>query len=154
VLSADLIEGFKKAGILRRYNAGEPIFLANEPSTGMYLILTGEVEIMRRLETGEQLKVATVGAGQTMGEISLLLGQPHSATVTAKDEVECYLLTQTRLDDLRREDSDLALQLFEILAYTLAGHIGDLNRQLDNARTELGQIKKRIDDEKNNFSYF
>ena len=154
MLSADIIDGFKRAGIPRNYKAGEPVFLENEPSTGMYLILNGEVEVLRRVGNGDQIRVATVGAGQTMGEISLLLAQPHSATVVAMSEVECSLLTQTRLNDLRREEPDLSLQLFEILAYTLAGHIGDLNRQLDEARQEIQELKANQNAGKSDFSYF
>lgn len=154
MLSADLIDGFKKAGIPRKYRAGEAVFLANEPSTGMYLILNGEVEVFRRLENGEQLKVATVVAGQTMGEISLLLGQPHSATVIAKTDLECALLTQNRLEDLRNDDPELALRLFEILAYTLAGHIGYLNRQIDQSRAEINRLNERVKELSTDFSYF
>jgi thioredoxin reductase (NADPH) len=154
MLRADVLEGFKKAGIARNYQAEEPIFLANEPSTGMYLILKGEVKVVRRNEAGEQVEVAHMGPGQTMGEISLLLGQPHSATVIAKNEVETLLLTQTKLDELRRIDSDLALRLYEILAFTLAGHLMDVNRQLASARREIGQLKKKIDEQAQVYSYF
>ena len=84
MLGADIFEGFKKAGIPRHYHADEPIVLENEPTTGMYLILKGEVRVLRRTPAGEQIEVATMGAGQTMGEVSLELQQreqQHSSQV-------------------------------------------------------------------------
>ena len=146
MLGADIFEGFKKAGIPRHYHADEPIVLENEPTTGMYLILKGEVRVLRRTPAGEQIEVATMGAGQTMGEVSLLLDQPHSATVIAKTDVEASLLTHTRLEDLRRDDPELALRLFEILAFTLAGHLMGMNRQADEHRRRIQQLEQRLKD--------
>jgi len=154
MLGADIIEGFKRAGIPRSYKPNEPVFLENEPSTGMYLILHGEVKVMRRTLTGEQMQVAMMGAGQTMGEISLLLNQPHSATVIAKTELEASLLTNSRLDDLRREDPELALRLFEILAFTLANHIIDQNRQLDELRKKVKRMEEQFEENTSSFSYY
>src|SRR5688500_494105 len=154
MLRADIVQGFKKAGIPRQYRAGEPIFLANEPSTGMYLILKGEVKVVRRNEKGDQETVATMGPGQTMGEISLLLGQPHSATVIAQTDVDASLLTMSKLEELRRDEPDLALHLFEILAYTLAGHIMDQNHTIGGMRYEIEMLQKKLNEQATNYSYF
>ena len=154
MLSSDIIDGFKKAGIPRNYAAGEPVFLADEPSTGMYLILKGEVKVMRRTSDGEQVEVARMGAGQTMGEISLLLGQPHSATVIAVDEVDTLLLTHNRLEELREEEPGLALRLFEILAFTLASHMMDQNRWIDDMRKTIRKLEERLQEEASPYSYF
>jgi len=154
MLRADVMEGFKKAGIPRNYRAGETVFLAGEPSTGMYLIIKGEVKVVRRAPTGELIEVATMGTGQTMGEVSLLMGQPHSATIVAKTDVETSLLTQTKLEELQRDDHDLSLQLYQILAYTLAGHLMDVNRQLASARKEIELLQKKLDEQQSTYSYF
>jgi CRP/FNR family transcriptional regulator, cyclic AMP receptor protein len=154
MLNADLVEGFRKAGIERKYVANEPIVLQNEPSTGMYLLLSGEVKVLRRTPQGTQIEVATMSAGQTMGEISLLLGQPHAATVVAKTDIEASLLTPSRLEELRRDEPDLALHLFEILAYTLAGHVMQMNRQLDEARKQVQKLEEQVNKQTVDFSYY
>lgn len=154
MLQANVVEGFRKAGIPRNYQTGESIVLENEPSTGMYLILKGDVKVVIRQPDGSSLEVATMTAGQTMGEISLLLGQPHAATVIAKSETETLLLTQTRLQELRHDEPDLALHLFEILAFTLAGHLLDQNRQLSSLRKEVVKLKQKVDERSGQFSYF
>jgi CRP-like cAMP-binding protein len=89
-----------------------------------------------------------------MGEISLLLEQPHSATVLAKTNLETLLLTRSRLDELRREDPELSLKLFEILAYTLSGHLMDMNRQAALLRQENERLKQKVDELTQQFSYY
>jgi CRP-like cAMP-binding protein len=154
MLGADILDGFKRAGIPRNYHADEPIVLANEPSTGMYLILKGEARVLRRSLDGEQIEVATLGPGQTMGEISLLLTQPHSATVIAKTDMETLLLTNNRLGELKREDPDLALKLYEILAYSLSNYIMLVNGQLDASRKKVLLLEKQLKDAMVTQSYF
>jgi len=119
----DVLEEFKKAGIERQYHDGETIFLDQEPSTGMYLILKGEVSIMKRQADGTNKHITTISTGETLGEVSLLLEKPHTATVVAKTEVEALLLTQSRLRLLKQDDPALALRLYEILATTVARHL-------------------------------
>ena len=123
MLQSEIVEEFRKAGIERNYHEGEPVFLAGEPATGVYLILHGEAKIMRRQPDGENTEVASIGPGETVGEVSLLLEQPHSATVVAKSNLDTLLLTRSRLEDLKRNYPELALRLYEILAFTLARHL-------------------------------
>lgn len=144
MLEADILAGFKRAAIPRTYKAGEPIVLLNEPSTGMYLILRGEAKVQRRDLDGQLIEVATLGQGQTMGEVSLLLGQPHAATVTAKTDIDSLLLTRTRLQELKHEDPELALQLYEVLAFSLSKYLMHTNNQLDQARKRVHQLEKRL----------
>ncbi|MFP4323069.1 MAG: cyclic nucleotide-binding domain-containing protein [Anaerolineales bacterium] len=124
LISAQLIDELKQNGILRKYRDGETVFLHNEPATGMYVILQGNAQVVRRNpQAGTTDVLATVRAGETMGEVSLLLGTPHTATVVARGELETILLTRTRLSELKRENSALALRLYEMLAMTLARHL-------------------------------
>jgi CRP-like cAMP-binding protein len=156
MLSADIVDGFKQAGIPRSYAAGEPLVLFDEPSTGMYFILKGEAKVYRRDLEGQQIEVATLGPNQTMGEISLLLGQPHSATVVAASEMECLLLTRNRLNELKSEDPILALKLYEILSFSLSRYVMFTNQQLDQARKRIHRLEKQLDEQETSstFSYF
>ncbi|MFP4324077.1 MAG: Crp/Fnr family transcriptional regulator [Anaerolineales bacterium] len=155
MLSTDIVDGFKRAGIPRNYAAGEPLVLVNEPSTGMYLILEGTAKVYRRDLEGQQIEVATLGPSQTMGEISLLLGQPHSATVVAETEMDCLLLTRNRLEELKLEDPELALKLYEILSYSLSRYVMFTNQQLDQARKHIHRLEQRLtEQDPTSFSYF
>ncbi len=123
MLSSTMIEEFKKAGILRQYRENETIFLHDEPATGMYVVLSGEAQVMKRQSNGQNTPVATIRTGETMGEISLLLNKPHTATVIARSELQAILLTRNRLLNLKRDNPELALRIYEALAQTLARHL-------------------------------
>lgn len=57
------------------------------PSTDVFGILAGEVEILRRAGAHEAL-LAVRGPGEIVGEMAVLLGTPRTATVKAQTAVE------------------------------------------------------------------
>ncbi|MEP7291060.1 MAG: ATP-binding protein [Chloroflexota bacterium] len=62
--------------------AGEVLFREGDPPQGLYVILDGEVEIVKRVGA-QTVVVANVAAGSFVGEMSLLTGLPHSAMARA-----------------------------------------------------------------------
>lgn len=73
----------ERVDLVRRFvsvnkNAGDVLIREGEVGTGLYVVLRGEVAIMR----GEH-EVARLGPSELFGEISLLRREPTSATVRA-----------------------------------------------------------------------
>ncbi len=66
---------------LRRFEPGERVVSGGEEPEGLYLIASGQVQVFARDEDGEKLLLATLGAGDVVGEISLVLRRPASADV-------------------------------------------------------------------------
>jgi CRP-like cAMP-binding protein len=60
--------------------------------------------------------VARLKAGNIFGEMSLMTGEPRSATVIAECNVECYRLDKVTAQEVIRERPELAEQIAEILA--------------------------------------
>jgi putative ABC transport system ATP-binding protein len=60
-----------------------------------YLIKSGEVEIIVNRGKSDEANVATLKKGQFFGEKSLMTGEPRSATVIARQDVELYTLDKT-----------------------------------------------------------
>ncbi len=65
------------------YGAGEPIVRQGQPGESMFVICSGEVRVT--LEPGGQ-EVARIGPGGYFGEMSLLTGEPRTATVSATSD--------------------------------------------------------------------
>ena len=70
------------------WRAGSLIFEPGQPGDALYIILSGEVVIWA--ETGEE--VARLGAGDSFGEISLLLNTVHRRRATAVCDCELLVL--------------------------------------------------------------
>lgn len=70
-----------------RYVAGERIFAQGDRPDLVYVVDSGEVEIVRVLADGGQERLAVIPAGQYFGELGPLLGFPRSASARALTDV-------------------------------------------------------------------
>jgi putative ABC transport system ATP-binding protein len=65
--------------------AGEELFHQGDPSDLIYIIDTGEVDVVRDTPDGE-LRLDTLGPGDHVGEMGPLFGLRRSATVRARGD--------------------------------------------------------------------
>ena len=100
----------RSRGITRsHYEAGEVIFQQGELAGGFYVILDGSVQVFRR-QDGVETHVASLGAGEFFGEMALLQGIRHTASVRAITPVDLLVMNEadfkalatsaTRFDEL------------------------------------------------------
>jgi len=71
-----------KSALERRFGRGEEIISAGEEGHTFYLVASGRVSV--RMSTGVEL--AQLSKGQYFGEMSLLTGEPRTATVVAMED--------------------------------------------------------------------
>lgn len=65
---------------------GEVIVREGDPSEDFYIVVAGEVGVTRARPNGTESRVALLGPGQFLGEMSLLAGTERTATVRAETE--------------------------------------------------------------------
>jgi len=65
--------------------AGSTLFRQGDPSDLIYVVGTGQVDVIRATPDGELL-LATLGPGDHLGEMGPLFGLPRSATVRARTD--------------------------------------------------------------------
>jgi CRP-like cAMP-binding protein len=75
---ATLVERFET----RMYEAGDRLVEAGEEALGLHLIVSGEIGVVAS-EGGERLVLATLNAGETVGESELVLCRPAMADAVA-----------------------------------------------------------------------
>jgi hypothetical protein len=68
---------------MRRFNAGDTIFLMGELQDSMFAVVDGEVRISILSVEGKEFVLAILQAGEVFGEIAMLDGKPRSADATA-----------------------------------------------------------------------
>ena len=103
------------ASILR-YAADEILMRQNAPGESLFLIRHGSVRIEVDSENGESLLVARRNPGEIIGEMSLLTGQPRSATVISDCETEVIEVHRDCFRGVLLADETIADQLCDILA--------------------------------------
>ena len=89
-LPVQLREEIAAACVLADYTNGEAIVRQGEPGQSMFLVARGEVSVV--IEPGRE-EVARIAAGGYFGEMSLLTGEPRTATVLAAGDVSVIELS-------------------------------------------------------------
>ena len=100
--------------------AGTTIFSAGDASDAMYLVLEGMVLVLTHDENGQEHTVSIISEGQSFGEIGLLVKQPHSATTAAGMDVRLLKITETSLKKLEDAKPEIMMQIYKVLATSLA----------------------------------
>lgn len=74
--------------------AGVEVFRQGQLGHYLCLLVEGRVEIVKQDSAGERKTLATIGPGKTFGEMSLIDGQPRSASAIAMDDSRVLVLTE------------------------------------------------------------
>ena len=74
------------------YEFGDVIVAEGDDSDAFYVIVSGSARALRRGDRGEEVSLASLGPGDTFGEIALLEDGDRTATVRASGEVEALRL--------------------------------------------------------------
>lgn len=101
---------FHANGKARNVAAGSPLFAENAAGKTMYFIATGEVALTRG---GKPLDV--IKAGEVLGEMSVLSGEPRSATATARAACEVIEMDGNTFAGAIQKTPEFALMLLAIL---------------------------------------
>lgn len=97
------------------YLPGERVVRQGDPGEALYVIVSGQVDV--RLEQGGlSSTVTTFGAGMFFGEMSLLTGEPRSATVLATTELSVIAVGKQALMQVVQEDRRLVERIGEVVA--------------------------------------
>ncbi|GCE20490.1 Crp/Fnr family transcriptional regulator [Dictyobacter kobayashii] len=112
----------------RSYNAGATLINQGDSGVGLYIITSGTVRISKTKEGGHAEDLGELGAGNVLGEMSLLDDLPRSATVTAVDDVKALLVPVWEFRTFLRNHPDVALKLLVVLSRRL--------RKAENTRPE------------------
>jgi small-conductance mechanosensitive channel len=90
-----------------RLEPGETLFTQGDQGVALYVISSGILEISRQVGSISEI-IGCIGAGEYLGEISLLTGDPHAATAIARTHCQAYQLSREALEPLLSESAELA----------------------------------------------
>lgn len=79
----------------RSYKPGETIFHRGDDGAHAYFIESGAVDVVIEKD-GADFVVAHLGAGEIIGEMSMIDDAPRSATIIATEETECIVIQRSR----------------------------------------------------------
>jgi len=86
---------------------GKTLFCQGDNTVFMILIQEGRVDIRKEGHGGEAQTIAIVGAGQVIGEMSLIDGGTRSATAIASEPTRAFILTESNFNAIRKQEPGL-----------------------------------------------
>lgn len=131
-------EGYRKS-----LEADEIVCRENDPGDSFYIILSGSVEVFVE-SIGKQ--VAIRQAGEFIGEMSLLMGTPRTATLRTLEKTTLFVVDRGNLQNLLKKHQGLADTISEELSkrQETLERLGIKLESADKQETPFVQIRKRI----------
>ncbi|HSR47789.1 MAG TPA: cyclic nucleotide-binding domain-containing protein [Anaerolineales bacterium] len=127
--------------ILKRFrpehhNAGTVIFLQDQPADRLYLLVSGQVEIVFKPYDGEQLTVSLIDPGGVFGWSAALGRSGYTSSARCAADSECLSIRGSDLRRMCEEHPATGVVLLERLAEAIAQrltstheHVMELLRQ-------------------------
>ena len=83
---------WREKDTIKTFGDGEVIVQEGDTGKEMYIISSGSAKVTKRSETGKDVHLRDLERGSFFGEMSILEGEPRSATVTAVGETKVLVL--------------------------------------------------------------
>jgi len=122
-LSDEFLEHLVDTLEVRRILPGDTVFREGDPAREMYVVLDGEIEVLKKSRRGRETRVAILGPNDCFGEMSIIDMQPRSATVRALGPARILKISTEEMDALYRHD----LKSYTLIVLNIAR---DLSRRL------------------------
>jgi CRP-like cAMP-binding protein len=112
---------------------GDMVFREGDHGRDLYVVLSGELEVLKRAKSGHDARVAVLGIHDWFGEMSVLDVQPRSASVRAVAPGRLLHVTSSDLDALYRRD----LKSYALVVLNVARELSRRLRVADGILAEL-----------------
>ncbi len=101
-VDARTVSRVARQGTLRSYAPGEVIIRQGDAASAFYLILKGRVAVAQEAN-GQVNQLGTQEPGSFFGEMALIEDHPRTASVTAIEPTECFLMVAWEFTALMHE---------------------------------------------------
>ncbi len=113
-LDAEALTEVAARGRWHSLAGGWPLFLAGEASDALHFVISGRLIVVRSGPEGEEV-IGYVRAGEPAGEMSMLSGEAHTASVFALRDTEILTLTRDDVEHIIHEHGEFAGALSRVI---------------------------------------
>jgi CRP-like cAMP-binding protein len=113
-----------------RFAPGETVLHEGEVGGALYVLASGQVEVVRRATDGTEKVLAVLEAPAAFGEMSLIDREQRAATVRARSECVALQLTAGDLASFRKHSRDGFTLVVVNIARLLSSRLREANARL------------------------
>ena len=125
-LGNDALEKIEKIGSRKAYEKNAVVLMEEDAGTALFVIVKGKVKVSRNSGDGREVILTILGESDFFGEMAILDGLTRSATVTAIDESELFIIQRNDFLNLLYEHPEVSVALLQ-----------ELTRRLRNADMKI-----------------
>jgi CRP-like cAMP-binding protein len=120
------------SGFMQVYRAemGLEVIREGEPGDFMMLVLEGKIEVLKRDRWNAPRLIAVLDPGKTVGEMSMIDGEPRFATCVAAERCLLAVLTRESLARIILEQPVLGAKILMELVLMLSQRLRQTSRRL------------------------
>lgn len=137
LLSAGEIEELEEILTKTSFRPGQSIFEEGGAEERFYVLVSGTVEVHKRVLPGRRQLLATIHAPTVVGEMGLLTTPRAAASVVARSRVEAYGIPRDRFLQMLDADSPAACKVVYEIGRTLAWRLAATNESISRIVAEL-----------------
>ncbi|MBI5806948.1 MAG: Crp/Fnr family transcriptional regulator [Ignavibacteriales bacterium] len=128
-LSKETLDKIEKVGQRKKFNKGEIILLEDDAGTALFIIINGKVKVSRSSNDGKEVILTILNADDFFGEMAILDGQKRSATVSAIEPSEVFVIQRDDFINLLYAHPEITIALLQ-----------ELTRRLRNADMKIKSL--------------
>lgn len=128
------------------FPANTVIFQEGDPGDRLYIVLSGEVEIIKALDTPQERRLGAYGPGVVFGEMGLLSSDnERSASIRVSEDAELLVMTRDEFESLLHRYPALVFEVLKLLVHRLREADNAMIRELQQKNSELARLNADLE---------
>ena len=118
-MSREDLEKLATFSFSKSYGPAELIIEEGRTGNGLYVIRSGQVEVVKGLNSDNPQRLAVLGQGEVFGEMALLDEWPRSASVRTLEDTTCIGIDRWLFLAQLRKEPEVAIAMLQVLVRRL-----------------------------------
>lgn len=118
-LDSERLKQISQLGSRKFYKKDATVLHENETGSALFVIISGKVKVSRESDDGKEVILSILNESDFFGEMAILDGLNRSASVTAIEEAELFLVQRADFLNLLQEHPEISVSLLQELTRRL-----------------------------------
>lgn len=129
-MEEEQLKVLSESASIKQYSIDENLVNQGVEGDSMFIIIRGSARVLVLGNQGREVHVADKNKGDFFGEMSLLTGDPRTATVRAKEDMEVIVIDKEAFTEILLKDS----KILELLVSALESNQSSLTTIIEEER--------------------